>query len=361
MVDRHTLLEIVHTTIPQLYPFLDQCYRDHSHLVWNTHNLHSQRGVQQGDPLGPPLFCLVIHPLITQLQSEFNTWYLDDGTLGGDPDTVLKDFLHIITESHKLGVELNPDKCEIAILGPQTDNTLIVDHFRNIAPGIQLIDNTNAELLGAPLTLKSIARVFEKKTKVFGNMSTRLTHLPSHVAFFLLKHSLAIPRLIYLLRVTPMFKMQHLLQDFDTLLHKSLKSITNCKFDQAQLEEITLPVKMGGLGIPQTQTLATPCFISSLHSTSVLSSSILPSYINSSDNILLIEGLELWRTLSNTDTPMYYFTFNLRGHNQFLITCAQTCQTITLHLKTKLESLPINKKNPVLGSTLYPPGTWAQC
>ena len=33
--------------------------------------LQSSEGVQQGDPLGPLLFCLVIQPLIEQLTSEF--------------------------------------------------------------------------------------------------------------------------------------------------------------------------------------------------------------------------------------------------------------------------------------------------
>lgn len=70
-------------------------------------------GTQQGDPTGPLSFCLTIHPIITSLSSGFNVWYLDDGTLCDDPDVVLKDFEQIIEKAKKIGLEINPSKCEI--------------------------------------------------------------------------------------------------------------------------------------------------------------------------------------------------------------------------------------------------------
>jgi hypothetical protein len=55
----------------------------------------SETGVQQGDPLGPLLFCLTLHPVIKSLKSEFNVWYLDDGVLADDPSIVFNDFQEI--------------------------------------------------------------------------------------------------------------------------------------------------------------------------------------------------------------------------------------------------------------------------
>ena len=52
-------------------------------------------GIQQGDPLGPMLFCLGIHNLVSSLSSEFTVFYLDDGTIGGSFEDIELDLLKI--------------------------------------------------------------------------------------------------------------------------------------------------------------------------------------------------------------------------------------------------------------------------
>ena len=48
------------------------------HLLFcGDHTIASEEGVQQGDPLGPLLFCLTIQPFITKLPSDFSIFYLD--------------------------------------------------------------------------------------------------------------------------------------------------------------------------------------------------------------------------------------------------------------------------------------------
>ena len=69
--------------------------------------------MQQGDPLGPLLFCLVIHPLVLQLKSEFRIFYLDDGTLGGMETEVLQDLQWVEREAALLGLHLNHHKTEL--------------------------------------------------------------------------------------------------------------------------------------------------------------------------------------------------------------------------------------------------------
>ncbi|KAF2892255.1 hypothetical protein ILUMI_13917 [Ignelater luminosus] len=53
-------------------------------------------GVQQGDPAGPMTFSLAIQPIIDELKSELNVFYLDDGTLSDDHEIVLSDFMNLI-------------------------------------------------------------------------------------------------------------------------------------------------------------------------------------------------------------------------------------------------------------------------
>ena len=38
------------------------------------------------------LFCLTINPIVSELLSDLVLFYLDDGTIAGDADSVLRDF-----------------------------------------------------------------------------------------------------------------------------------------------------------------------------------------------------------------------------------------------------------------------------
>ena len=63
----------------------------------------SQRGVQQGDPLGAPLLCLAIRHIVLNLKSEINLGYHDDGTIAGNPQEVFDDFDYLITSCAEIG------------------------------------------------------------------------------------------------------------------------------------------------------------------------------------------------------------------------------------------------------------------
>ena len=83
---------------------------------------------QQGDPLGPFLFCNTIQPLLSSLSSELNLGCLDDVTLADPADTVASghalpisrisatsdsDVAEIIEIGSAMGLALNTAKCEL--------------------------------------------------------------------------------------------------------------------------------------------------------------------------------------------------------------------------------------------------------
>ena len=71
--------------------------------------MSSQTGVQQGDPLGPMLFALVLHKLVSSIDADdgclnliLQTWYLDDGVLAGNHTAVF----HALELIEEMGLDL---------------------------------------------------------------------------------------------------------------------------------------------------------------------------------------------------------------------------------------------------------------
>ena len=73
---RDKILNEVRERVPGLYPMIWQSYAETSNLyIGNGDIIGSREGVQQGDPLGPFLFCLGLTDLVSDSQSELSNWY----------------------------------------------------------------------------------------------------------------------------------------------------------------------------------------------------------------------------------------------------------------------------------------------
>ena len=77
------MLEAVAQLIPELYAFCKNVYSSQSIIMFGTSEVLSVSGAQQGDPLGPLLFCITLQPILERLQSDLKIAFLDDVTVGG--------------------------------------------------------------------------------------------------------------------------------------------------------------------------------------------------------------------------------------------------------------------------------------
>ena len=144
-----------------------------------------------------------------------------------DSRIVLSDLKYIISEGEKIGLSLNSTKCELYINEPDPENSSkILSEFKEVAPDICLIDDSELCLLGAPTLEKAYQPVVSSKLDELQKMTSRLAGLNRHEAFFLLKNCLFIPKLIFILRSTP-FHSSDKLVNIDTTLYKSVSSLMN--------------------------------------------------------------------------------------------------------------------------------------
>ncbi|GKE14805.1 putative reverse transcriptase domain-containing protein [Tanacetum coccineum] len=117
LMDHEVVLHEVRIRCPAISHWVKFCYSYPARLYYGEHALRSYQGVQQGDPLGPLLFALVLHPLVCKIRDSFNlslqAWYLDDGTIIGDT-LVMGEILKVIMEDGpRRDLHLNVDKTEI--------------------------------------------------------------------------------------------------------------------------------------------------------------------------------------------------------------------------------------------------------
>ena len=155
-VSRGAVLSAVRTHFPWLAPWADTCYRHDSNLVAGDSLIHSQRGVQQGDPLGPSLFALAIHPSVTasaQLAEtrfpgdlDFNAFFLDDGVIAGRSPAVQLALSSLETRLHDIGLNIARHKTEIVPACTSVQNFSSRDF-----EGFTWVPHGNVKLLGAAI------------------------------------------------------------------------------------------------------------------------------------------------------------------------------------------------------------------
>ena len=93
-ISRACILEEVRAKIPTLAAWVE-CRYSSQLLHFGDYTILSSCGMQQGDPLGPLLFSLTLHSIVESIKREvpdlnIDAWYLDDGTLCGNSNNLLR-------------------------------------------------------------------------------------------------------------------------------------------------------------------------------------------------------------------------------------------------------------------------------
>ncbi|CAG9136919.1 unnamed protein product [Plutella xylostella] len=290
-IERDGMLSKIQEHIPTLYPFLSQCYSLPSQLFYDSESISSQVGAQQGDPLGPLIFSLAINDVVKSLASPLNVWYLDDGTIGGNIDTVEKDMKAIIDMFKEMGLELNSNKCELFCCSPNIPN---LSTITNLFPGIKLLDKANFTVLGAPIFPEGVPPLLDGKREGINKTVSGLKQLPAHVALTIFRCCLSMPKLTYALRTSPVWLFPANIANIDNCIKNVLEQVLNIKLEGDQWRQAALPIRHGGLGIRRVKETGLSAFLSSAHGVVDLVTRILSINGDGFRLPFVTEALEGW-------------------------------------------------------------------
>ena len=131
------------------------------------------------------------------------------------------------------------------------------DQLLKVVPRLQVIGMDQVEILGSPVgSMTSVDVVIKEKIRLLELLGERLRLLQTQDALLLLRHSLAILKVLHVLQSSLCFAST-LLIDFDGLLRDILSDIINVclELGPAWLQ-VSLPVRTGGVGIRSAAQLA---------------------------------------------------------------------------------------------------------
>ena len=224
-----------------------------------------------------------------------NLWYLDDRVISGPANTVANYLAKLSTEQQKIGLQLNPQKCEIEmpLLGDETAFTRshTIGCIESVLPGIEVTSLDAMCLLGLPLADGSMGAAVEKASGVVETLCHRLKYVDAHTALYFLTHYVSAPRLTYVLRTSPLYKLSGMLDRIDDCVRSAGSLAMNVDISGRAWEQASLPPSFGGLGLRKVSSLALPCYISSLISCSGLIQCILSPNINRSEPLCLSDAI----------------------------------------------------------------------
>ena len=105
-------------------------------------------------------------------------------------------------------------------------------------------DRENLEILGSPMGASARRDLLNKKMIELQKLSEVVTKLDAHYGFYW-KNCFSLPKLLHFLRTSPCFEEVDFLQQYDSIIRKSLSKICNVNFDESSYTQAILPVSKG--------------------------------------------------------------------------------------------------------------------
>ena len=287
--DRKHIMEAVKEKMPEMLEYVKTCYGDESVLFFGEFEIMSQAGCAQGCAVATILYCLCLHPVIERIAErvaglKLAIFMMDDGCFAGNTED-LRAALDIITElgpargmhlstDHTVGAGRGKTKLWRARgfeAGVDTDP---------LGRGTRLVHDDGIKILGSVVGSPAFTKQF--LTDAVDKIALTTELLPrlqeSQTQYCLLRSTLAITKMGYLLRTVPCLDHPEVLHRFDAVTRNSLNDLLGCCLSNTGHFQATLPVSCSGLGLRNAYD----------HQTAAYSASV----ISSLDLIIALTGAD---------------------------------------------------------------------
>ena len=265
-ISRRAIAERLLANFPSLMPHFRRMYGHSGSLVFATDSEHvilsSEEGVHQGDPLGPFLFAVGIHDLVSRVQAEHPEAvvlaYLDDVFIIG-PESVSADaFDQLKSLFGAIHLVVADYKCEIFAR-------------RSASSDLQLPRRSDGTvILGSPIGNEAFV---SEKCLLFASQGKELcdkitTLEDPQCALLLLRHCHA-TRLNHLGRTISSTALHSAASLHDDLSKSTfMSSLLLSHLSDDQWLQASLPIRLGGFGVPLLSPILDAAFLAGWSHTS---------------------------------------------------------------------------------------------
>ena len=247
-VNRTKFLELVKEKFPEIYHWVRCCYMGSPLLLYGTYTLSSSEGTQQGDPLGPALFSMVLKLVTDRIISickelDLNVWYLDDGVIGCDTVSVAKALEILQKEGPEYGLHVIMPKCELYY--PSNSN-----FNRNLFPAELKVMPNGIDIMGVPIGSADFCTAYFNGRLSKLNLLIKIDDIENtQVSFLLLNKCVAYCRFAFFSRTSINPATFEVFKQFDCYIRKTLESLVGSSTTDSQWKQATLGIRLGGLGL----------------------------------------------------------------------------------------------------------------
>lgn len=261
-VNRNVIFSEVQKWCPKILGWVQYTYGQAAYLFVGDTHFTCTTGVQQGDPLGPLLFALVLQVLLRSIHAQLSNMgggeqqhiiaaYLDDTTVACSVQQAARAVHVAMTEGPPLGLHLSLPK---SVLWSPFDGNISADAFPCICP---VSYEHGVELLGGCInTLPGFAQAVATKrvVKLEQSLQVMLKIKDPHLMLLLLRGCMGMPKMNYCWRVMDPIAIHDVAVRCDGIITSALSNIVmgDCgkHLDSFSVSLATLPVALSGLGIP---------------------------------------------------------------------------------------------------------------